>query len=105
MLSSHPTLRAWFFAQPILLLCLTALFWAGNTIAGRLAIDQVSPLAVVFLRWVAVSGIMVALSFVELMPECLEALSPREMGFGCMGGMLFMFLSKSMSKELTGYFA
>lgn len=61
MLSSHPTLRAWFFAQPILLLCLTALFWAGNTIAGRLAIDQVSPLAVVFLRWVAVSGIMVAL--------------------------------------------
>ncbi|SDT97787.1 DMT family transporter [Stappia sp. ES.058] len=61
MLPSHHTLRAWFFAQPILLLSLTALFWAGNTIAGRLAIDQVSPLAVVFLRWLAVSALMVTL--------------------------------------------
>ncbi|WP_349360006.1 DMT family transporter [Stappia sp.] len=49
------------FAKPILLLFLTTLFWAGNTIAGRLAVGEVSPLAVVFLRWVAVSGLMVAL--------------------------------------------
>ncbi|WP_428700226.1 DMT family transporter [Stappia sp.] len=55
------TLAARFYARPILLLVLTTLFWAGNTIAGRLAIGEVSPLAVVFLRWVFVSALMVAL--------------------------------------------
>lgn len=54
------TLAARFYARPILLLALTALFFGGNTIAGRLAIGEVSPMAVVFLRWVFVSVLMVA---------------------------------------------
>ncbi|MBA5779107.1 DMT family transporter [Stappia sp. F7233] len=47
-----------FYSRPILLLILTALFWAGNTIAGRLAIGEVSPFVVVTLRWVIVSGLL-----------------------------------------------
>jgi drug/metabolite transporter (DMT)-like permease len=39
-------------ARPFLLLCLTALAWAGNTIAGRLAVGEVSPMALTTLRWV-----------------------------------------------------
>lgn len=50
-----------FFNQPILLLVLTTLFWGGNTIAGRLAIGEVSPMAVVLLRWIAVSGLLLVL--------------------------------------------
>ena len=57
---SFPLLER-FLSRPILLLFLTTLFWAGNTIAGRLAIGEVSPLAVVFLRWIAVSLLMVTL--------------------------------------------
>jgi drug/metabolite transporter (DMT)-like permease len=37
-----------------LLLTLTALFWAGNTIAGRLAVGEISPLMLTSLRWVLV---------------------------------------------------
>ena len=58
--NSFPLLER-FLSRPILLLFLTTLFWAGNTIAGRLAIGEVSPLAVVFLRWIAVSLLMVTL--------------------------------------------
>ncbi|MXN65784.1 EamA family transporter [Stappia sp. GBMRC 2046] len=48
-------------SQPVLLLTLTALLWAGNTIAGRLAVGEVSPFAVVLLRWVIVAGLLVVI--------------------------------------------
>ena len=35
----------------VVLLMLTALFWAGNAVAGRIAIDDVSPVLLSFLRW------------------------------------------------------
>jgi drug/metabolite transporter (DMT)-like permease len=37
-----------------LLLTTTALFWAGNTVAGRLAVGEISPLMLTSLRWVLV---------------------------------------------------
>ena len=43
---------------PSLMLTLTALFWAGNSVAGRLAVGHVSPLLLVFLRWVLVLAVM-----------------------------------------------
>jgi hypothetical protein len=47
-----------FYRTPALLLSLASLFWAGNTIAGRLAIDQIPPLLLVFLRWVLVIAVL-----------------------------------------------
>src|SRR5215831_163324 len=41
---------------PVLLLGLAALFWAGNTVAARLAIDEISPLTLTALRWVMVAA-------------------------------------------------
>jgi drug/metabolite transporter (DMT)-like permease len=39
---------------------LTSLFWGGNAVAGRLAIGQVSPMALTFLRWtVAITVLLV----------------------------------------------
>lgn len=49
------------YNNAILLLTLTALFWGGNTIAGRLAIGEVSPLVIVALRWIIVSTILCTL--------------------------------------------
>ena len=46
------------YARPYLLLALTAMFWGGNTVAGRLAIDHISPYQLVLLRWVAVVFIL-----------------------------------------------
>jgi drug/metabolite transporter (DMT)-like permease len=40
---------AW--ANPILLLVLTTLIWAGHSIVGRLAVDQIGPMTLTCLRW------------------------------------------------------
>jgi drug/metabolite transporter (DMT)-like permease len=41
-----------------LLLTLTALCWAANAIFGRLAVGQVSPMALVTLRWLGALGLL-----------------------------------------------
>jgi drug/metabolite transporter (DMT)-like permease len=40
---------AW--ANPILLLVLTALIWAGHSIVGRLAVGEIGPMTLTCLRW------------------------------------------------------
>src|SRR6267154_571307 len=54
--SSHPTPRSasvghWLANQPYLLLCITALCWAGNALVGRLAAGHIPPVTLSFLRW------------------------------------------------------
>jgi drug/metabolite transporter (DMT)-like permease len=46
------------YEWPSLLLTLAAIFWAGNTVAGRLAVDQISPFMLTFLRWVVVMAVL-----------------------------------------------
>ena len=41
----------WIANQPYLLLTITALCWAGNAIAGRLAAGHIPPITLAFLRW------------------------------------------------------
>src|SRR5262245_57945740 len=41
----------WFFDQPYLLLSLTSLFWAGNTVLGRFIVGHVPPVTLAFIRW------------------------------------------------------
>src|SRR5436305_12552040 len=43
--------RNWLANQPYLLLCVTALCWAGNAIVGRLAAGHIAPVMLSFLRW------------------------------------------------------
>jgi drug/metabolite transporter (DMT)-like permease len=55
MSASESTSRAsggnWLANQPYLLLCITALCWAGNAIVGRLAAGHIPPVTLSFLRW------------------------------------------------------
>jgi drug/metabolite transporter (DMT)-like permease len=41
----------WITNQPYLLLCVSALGWAGNAIVGRLAAGHIPPVTLTFLRW------------------------------------------------------
>lgn len=41
----------WVANQPYLLLCITALCWAGNAIVGRLAAGHIPPVTLSLLRW------------------------------------------------------
>jgi drug/metabolite transporter (DMT)-like permease len=48
----------WLFDQPYLLLVLTSLFWAGNTILGRFIVGHVPPITLAFIRWVGATLIL-----------------------------------------------
>jgi EamA-like transporter family len=50
----------WLANQPYVLLCITALCWAGNAIVGRLAAGHIPPVTLSFLRW--------ALAFLIILP-------------------------------------
>jgi drug/metabolite transporter (DMT)-like permease len=41
----------WLFDQPYLLLSLTSLFWAGNTVLGRFIVGHVPPVTLAVIRW------------------------------------------------------
>jgi drug/metabolite transporter (DMT)-like permease len=65
MSASEQTSRAvspspWVANQPYLLLCITALCWAGNAIVGRLAAGHIPPVTLSFLRW--------SLAFLVILP-------------------------------------
>jgi drug/metabolite transporter (DMT)-like permease len=49
--SSSASPGNWLAHQPYLLLCITALCWAGNAIVGRLAAGHIPPVTLSFLRW------------------------------------------------------
>jgi drug/metabolite transporter (DMT)-like permease len=63
------SLWAGLFGQAYLLLSLTALFWGGNAIAGRLAVGEISPMVLTALRWVVVVIVMVPLTARSLSVE------------------------------------
>jgi drug/metabolite transporter (DMT)-like permease len=65
MSASDPAANAvsrggWLANQPYVLLCITALCWAGNAIVGRLAAGHIPPVTLSFLRW--------ALAFLIVLP-------------------------------------
>lgn len=49
-----------------LLLALTTLFWAGNSVAGKLAVGHVSPMVLVTTRWATVLGVLLITSHRQL---------------------------------------
>ena len=56
MSASDPAANAgspggWLANQPYVLLCITALCWAGNAIVGRLAAGHIPPVTLSFIRW------------------------------------------------------
>ncbi len=48
--------RAW--ANAYLLMILTTLMWAGNAVASRLAVGNISPMALTSFRWIAVCAVL-----------------------------------------------
>mgnify|MGYP002775553150 CR=1 FL=1 len=56
-----PRARTRLWDQPILLLGLTSLIWAGHSVVGKLAVGEIGPMTLTFLRWsLAVGPILFA---------------------------------------------
>ncbi len=50
------------FRNAYVLLLLTTLFWGGNSIAGKLAVDHISPMLLTTLRWTVATAIMLVVA-------------------------------------------
>ena len=77
----------WATSQGWLMLTLTSLFWAGNVVAGRLAVGEVSPMAITCLRWLLSASMLLAMQGRTLAAEW-PAIAPRWrtlLWMGCVG--------------------
>jgi drug/metabolite transporter (DMT)-like permease len=48
------------------LLILTTLFWGANSVAGKMAVGEISPMLLTLARWVLAAGIVFAFGFADL---------------------------------------
>jgi drug/metabolite transporter (DMT)-like permease len=55
--------------NPFFLLVFTTFFWAGNVPAGRLAVGEISPMLVVFLRWLIAFALLGLFARKEILAE------------------------------------
>lgn len=58
-----------FYGNAYLLLALTTMMWGGNAVAGRLAVGEVSPMALVLLRWAGIVLLMGVVSRKKVLAE------------------------------------
>jgi drug/metabolite transporter (DMT)-like permease len=74
--------------SPIFLLALTALIWAGHSIVGRLAVGEIGPMMLVFLRWGVASG-PIAFAARKTLREDFRILAERWPLWASMGALGF----------------
>lgn len=67
---ANQTLKQRLWGNAYLLLTLTTLMWGGNAVAGRLAVDAISPMALTSLRWVVVCAVMPVLLRHQIRAHC-----------------------------------
>lgn len=85
--------RAYFY------LCVTALFWGGNSVAGKMAVGHVSPMMLTTLRWVfALVIILVAMTpqirrdWQKIKQHWLQLLAYGVIGFTTFNALLYSAL-------------
>jgi len=57
------------FDQPYLLLSLTSLFWAGNTVLGRFIAGHIPPITLAFIRWTGAFLILLPFAALPLLRD------------------------------------
>lgn len=62
VLSPVPTPARGLFSNPYLLLVLTMAMWGGHSVVSRLAVGEISPASLTFLRWIVVASLMFAVA-------------------------------------------
>ncbi len=76
----------WLWSQPVFLMTLTTLFWAGNTVAGKTAVGHISPGLLTFSRWGLLSLIL-AFIYGKQMSAVWPELQSRWMYVAAMGAL------------------
>ena len=76
----------WLWRQPSILLILMCLFYAGNAIAGKLAVGHITPYQITFGRWVA-AGIVLFLIYFRQIRSAWPVLRPHWFYIVLMAGL------------------
>ena len=84
--------RRYIYSNAPLILSLAALGWAGNTVAGRLAVGEISPMVIVFMRWTIVAGLL-AYTQRHSWPKALPLIKGRLKWVFAMAGFGFTFFN------------
>ncbi|SON57127.1 putative DMT superfamily transporter inner membrane protein [Hartmannibacter diazotrophicus] len=79
------------YGNPYIVLCIATLCWSGNAIAGRLAVGEVSPMTLTFLRWVGVALVLLVFARRTIKAEwpALRANLGYVIGMGTVGFTTF----------------
>lgn len=79
------------YDRPYLLLILAPLFWAGNAVASRLAVGQVSPMALTTFRWLGVLLLLVVFARKPVMADwpVMKRRLPYVLAMGALGFTFF----------------
>jgi drug/metabolite transporter (DMT)-like permease len=94
--------------QAYLFLTITALSWGGNAVAGRLAVGEISPMALTSLRWLIVIALMVPLARRDLVAHwpTVRAHWPRiaamaTIGFAAFNALMYVAAHYTTAVNLT----
>lgn len=92
------------YDRPFFLLVFTTLFWGGNVVAGRLAVGEVSPMAITFLRWLVSFALLALFARRQILAEYRKMLPqwPLVMLLGILGFTAFNALYYSAAHHTTG---
>jgi drug/metabolite transporter (DMT)-like permease len=74
------------YSNAPLMLSLATLGWGGNTIASRLAVGEITPMALIFLRW-SVVVIILLFTHGREMKAAFPIMRPRLIWIALMGGL------------------
>jgi drug/metabolite transporter (DMT)-like permease len=91
-------------SRPHILLIITMLAWAGNSVAGKLAVGYVSPMMLTFGRWLIAFIFVWFISWREVRQDwpTIRANLPYLLLMGCAGFTLFNVLFYSAAKYTSG---
>ncbi len=91
-------------SRPHLLLIITMLLWAGNSVAGKLAVGYVSPMILTLGRWTIAVMFVWAISWREVQHDwpIIRTKMPYIVLMGCAGYTLFNVLFYSAAEHTSG---
>jgi len=98
----------WLYGRPYVLLILTTLGWAGNAVASRLAVGEISPMALTTLRWGIVCLLLamltrreVAAAWPALRPRWRYVLALAATGFTAFNALMYLAAHSTGAVNLT----
>jgi drug/metabolite transporter (DMT)-like permease len=93
--------------QAYILLTLTTLFWGGNSVAGKMAVGEISPMLLTFVRWLLAFAIVLPFALPDLRRDwpLIRKNAPLLFFYGAFGMSVFnmlLYSALTMTSAVSG---